>query len=223
MMDDINTDQIIPSDYVRRLNSDLGQGLFAYMRRSPDGASNADFVLEKPGFRSSAILVVGRNFGCGSSREHAAWAMVAFGIRCVIGVSHAEYFRENCLKNGVLAVALEPAVVEDIAALGGGGRWRRGVHRRSGAANDRTAGPWPQLELRDRAVREGGVAGRARRDRPDVEVLGRDRGVGGAREKGASLPARAVLLSGAAYVGRDRRAGNDASAAARCLKAPRHS
>jgi 3-isopropylmalate/(R)-2-methylmalate dehydratase small subunit len=117
MMDDINTDQVIPSAYVRRLNSDLAEGLFAYMRRSPDGTSNADFVLEKPQFRSSAILIVGRNFGCGSSREHAAWAMVAFGIRCIIGVSHAEYFRENCLKNGMLPISLESVVVEEIASL----------------------------------------------------------------------------------------------------------
>ena len=107
LQDDINTDQIIPSLYLRQLDADLAEGLFAYMRRKPDGSSNTDFVLEKPQYRSSAILVVGENFGCGSSREHAAWAMAAFGIRCVIGRSHAEYFRENCLKNGILAVSLE--------------------------------------------------------------------------------------------------------------------
>jgi len=63
-------------------------------------------VLEKPQFRNATILVVGENFGCGSSREHAAWAMAAFGIRCVIGNSHAEYFRENCIKNGILAISV---------------------------------------------------------------------------------------------------------------------
>lgn len=109
LQDDINTDQIIPSMYLRQLNGDLAEGLFAYMRRKPDGSSNPDFVLEKPQYRSSAILVTGENFGCGSSREHAAWAMAAFGIRCIIGRSHAEYFRENCLKNGILAISLEPA------------------------------------------------------------------------------------------------------------------
>jgi len=107
LQDDVNTDQIIPSMYLRQLDANLADGLFAYLRRRPDGTSNAEFVLEKPQYQSSAILVVGENFGCGSSREHAAWAMAAFGIRCIIGRSHAEYFRENCLKNGILAISLE--------------------------------------------------------------------------------------------------------------------
>lgn len=106
MVDDLNTDQIIPSEYLRQLHGDLASGFLAYMRRRPDGSSNADFVLEKPQFRNATILAVGENFGCGSSREHAAWAMAAFGIRCVIGNSHAEYFRENCIKNGILAISV---------------------------------------------------------------------------------------------------------------------
>lgn len=112
LQDDINTDQIIPSVYLRQLDGNLAEGLFAYMRRRPDGSSNLDFVLEKPQFRSSSILVVGENFGCGSSREHAVWAMAAFGIRCIIGRSHADYFRENCLKNGILAISLEPSEMD---------------------------------------------------------------------------------------------------------------
>jgi 3-isopropylmalate/(R)-2-methylmalate dehydratase small subunit len=107
MLDDINTDQVIPSEYLRRLHGNLADGFFAYMRRRPDGSVNEDFVLEKPQFRSASILAVGENFGCGSSREHAAWAMAAFGIRCVVGNSHAEFFRENCLKNGILAISVE--------------------------------------------------------------------------------------------------------------------
>ncbi|MCK9916017.1 3-isopropylmalate dehydratase small subunit [Microbacteriaceae bacterium K1510] len=106
MIDDLNTDQLIPSEYLRRLHGNLADGFLAYMRRRPDGSSNPDFVLEKPQFRNAAILAVGENFGCGSSREHAAWAMAAFGIRCVIGNSHAEYFRENCIKNGILAISI---------------------------------------------------------------------------------------------------------------------
>jgi 3-isopropylmalate/(R)-2-methylmalate dehydratase small subunit len=106
--DDINTDQIIPSVYLKDLHADMATGLLAYMRRRPDGTSNADFVLEKPQYRRAPILVVGNNFGCGSSREHAVWAMHAFGIRCVIGHSPAEFFRENCLKNGLLPVVLTP-------------------------------------------------------------------------------------------------------------------
>lgn len=111
MLDDINTDQIIPTLYLRQLHADLSEGLFAYMRKLPSGESNQDFVLEKPQYRNASILLVGSNFGCGSSREHAAWAMLAFGIRCVIGRSHAEYFRENCIRNGILPITLdEPAI-----------------------------------------------------------------------------------------------------------------
>jgi 3-isopropylmalate dehydratase small subunit len=114
LADDINTDQIIPSAFLKQLDADLSKGLLAYMRRQPDGQRNADFVLEKPQYQGAPILVTGRNFGCGSSREHAVWALTAFGIRCVIGPEPAEFFRENCLKNGVLPVALNDA---DMAAL----------------------------------------------------------------------------------------------------------
>jgi 3-isopropylmalate dehydratase small subunit len=114
LADDINTDQIIPSAYLKQLDADLSKGLLAYMRRRPDGGSNTDFVLEKPQYQGAPILVTGRNFGCGSSREHAVWALTAFGIRCVIGSEPAEFFRENCLKNGVLPVELGSA---DMSAL----------------------------------------------------------------------------------------------------------
>lgn len=107
MLDNVNTDQIIPSAFLKDMTADLSQGLLAYMRRTPDGARNLEFVLEKPQYHQAPILVVGRNFGCGSSREHAVWALRAFGIRCVIGPSHAEFFRENCLRNGVLPVTLD--------------------------------------------------------------------------------------------------------------------
>jgi 3-isopropylmalate/(R)-2-methylmalate dehydratase small subunit len=106
-LDDVNTDQIIPSAWLKDMNADLAQGLLAYMRQRPDGSRNTDFVLERPQYGQARILVTGSNFGCGSSREHAVWALRAFGIRCVIARSHAEFFRENCLKNGVLPVALD--------------------------------------------------------------------------------------------------------------------
>lgn len=114
MLDDINTDQIIPTIYLRQLHADLREGLFGYMRKLPNGESNQDFVLEKPQYRNASILLVGSNFGCGSSREHAAWAMLAFGIRCVIGRSHAEYFRENCIRNGILPVTLNERSLETL-------------------------------------------------------------------------------------------------------------
>jgi len=106
-LDDVNTDQIIPSAWLKDLNADMAEGFLAYMRRRPDGTTNADFVLERPQYAAAPILVTGQNFGCGSSREHAVWSMRAFGVRCVIGESPAEFFRDNCLKNGVLPVMLD--------------------------------------------------------------------------------------------------------------------
>jgi 3-isopropylmalate dehydratase small subunit len=116
LVDDINTDQIIPSAWLRRMDADLGEGFLAYMRRQPDGTPNQDFVLERPQFRDARILVVGSNFGCGSSREHAAWAILAFGIRCVIARSHADFFRDNCLKNGILAITLSSGQMDELSA-----------------------------------------------------------------------------------------------------------
>ena len=122
-LDDVNTDQIIPSAWLKDMNADLATGFLAYMRQAPDGSRNPDFVLEKPQYRRTRILVVGSNFGCGSSREHAVWALRAFGVRCVIARSHAEFFRENCLKNGVLPVGLDErqmsALVEQVTQADG--------------------------------------------------------------------------------------------------------
>ncbi len=105
--DDMNTDQIIPSAYLKDVHANLGEGLFAYLRRKPNGEAIDSFVLEKESFKTTKILLVGNNFGCGSSREHAVWALQEFGIQCLIGKSFAELFRENCLKNGVLTISLD--------------------------------------------------------------------------------------------------------------------
>ena len=107
LLDDVDTDQIIPSAYLKDMNADMAQGLLAYMRRTPEGQIKTDFVLERPAFKAAPSLVVGSNFGCGSSREHAVWAIKAFGIRCVIGVALADFFRENCFSNGVLPISLD--------------------------------------------------------------------------------------------------------------------
>lgn len=112
--DDVDTDQILPTPYLRDMKADLSEGLFAYLRRTKDGGRNTDFVLEQPAYAKARILVVGRNFGCGSSREHAVWSVKAFGLGCVIAESFAEVFRENCLRNGVVPVVL-PA--PEMAAL----------------------------------------------------------------------------------------------------------
>ena len=106
-MDDVNTDQIIPSKYLKDLNADLSEGFLAFQRRHMDGTIISDCVLERPQFKRAPILVVGANFGCGSSREHAVWAVQAYGIRCVIGHRLAEFIIENCLKNGVLPIELD--------------------------------------------------------------------------------------------------------------------
>jgi 3-isopropylmalate/(R)-2-methylmalate dehydratase small subunit len=112
--DDIDTDQILPTPWLRDPNADLAKGLFGYLRRAPAGQAQSDFVLEQGPYRQARILVCGSNFGCGSSREHAVWAIKAFGIRCLIAASFADVFRENCLRNGVLAIRL-PA--ESVNAL----------------------------------------------------------------------------------------------------------
>jgi 3-isopropylmalate/(R)-2-methylmalate dehydratase small subunit len=102
--DDINTDQITPVH--RDMHPDYAKLLFQRRRFRADGSEEPGFVLNRPQYRKSAILVAGRNFGCGSSREGAVWAMVAVGMRCIIARSFADIYRENCLRNGVLPLVL---------------------------------------------------------------------------------------------------------------------
>jgi 3-isopropylmalate dehydratase small subunit len=107
LQDDINTDQITPIN--RNMNPDWAALLFGNARKRPDGSADPDFPLNRPQFRAPGILVTGRNFGCGSSREGAVWAMLATGIRCIVARSFADIYRENCLQNGLLPVELEAA------------------------------------------------------------------------------------------------------------------
>ena len=101
----IDTDMIIPKDYLKTIKrTGLGEGLFAEMRYMDDGSDNPEFVLNNPAYSSAQILVAGDNFGCGSSREHAPWALLDFGIRCVISTSFADIFYNNCFKNGILPI-----------------------------------------------------------------------------------------------------------------------
>jgi 3-isopropylmalate/(R)-2-methylmalate dehydratase small subunit len=107
----VDTDQIIPKQFLKAVvRSGLGAGLFYDWRNQPD----SQFVLTEPRFKSANILVAGANFGCGSSREHAVWALADFGFRAVIAPSFADIFRNNCLKNGVLTIILKPQEVEAI-------------------------------------------------------------------------------------------------------------
>ncbi|RIX98459.1 3-isopropylmalate dehydratase small subunit [Aureimonas flava] len=101
----VDTDMIIPKDYLKTIKrTGLGVGLFANLRYREDGSDNEAFVLNKPAYRQAEILVAGDNFGCGSSREHAPWALLDFGIRCVISTSFADIFYNNCFKNGILPI-----------------------------------------------------------------------------------------------------------------------
>jgi 3-isopropylmalate/(R)-2-methylmalate dehydratase small subunit len=101
----IDTDMIIPKDYLKTIKrTGLGKGLFAEMRFNDDGSENETFVLNKPAYRHATILVAGDNFGCGSSREHAPWALLDYGIRCVISTSFADIFYNNCFNNGILPI-----------------------------------------------------------------------------------------------------------------------
>lgn len=103
----IDTDMIIPKQFLKTIKrSGLGVNLFDEMRFDDDGNEIADFVLNKPAYRKAEILVAGENFGCGSSREHAPWALLDFGIRCVMAPSFADIFYNNCFKNGILPIAL---------------------------------------------------------------------------------------------------------------------
>ncbi len=106
-MINVDTDMIIPKQYMKTIKrTGLGKNLFDEMRFTPDGAEIPDFVLNRPAYRNAKILVAGENFGCGSSREHAPWALLDFGIRCVIAPSFADIFHNNCFKNGILPIAL---------------------------------------------------------------------------------------------------------------------
>ena len=114
-MINVDTDMIIPKQYLKTIKrTGLGVGLFAEMRYREDGSEHPDFVLNKPAYRKASILVAGDNFGCGSSREHAPWALLDYGVRCVIATSFADIFYNNCFKNGILPIKVTP---EDLAKL----------------------------------------------------------------------------------------------------------
>ncbi|MCC6863644.1 MAG: 3-isopropylmalate dehydratase small subunit [Rhodobacteraceae bacterium] len=118
----IDTDMIIPKQFLKTIQrSGLGKNLFDEMRYNQDGAEISDFVLNQPAYRKAEILVVGDNFGCGSSREHAPWALLDFGIRCVISTRFADIFFNNCFKNGILPIVLPQDAVDVVMADAGKG------------------------------------------------------------------------------------------------------
>lgn len=107
--DNVDTDQIIPARFLKVTDkAGLGDALFADWRRRPDGALDPDFPLNRPDASGARVLVAGANFGCGSSREHAPWALVGWGLRAIVALSFADIFRQNAMKNGLLPVAVTP-------------------------------------------------------------------------------------------------------------------
>ncbi|WP_434615143.1 3-isopropylmalate dehydratase small subunit [Tabrizicola sp. M-4] len=113
----IDTDMIIPKQFLKTIQrSGLGKNLFDEMRYTQDGQEIPDFVLNQPAYRKAEIIVAGDNFGCGSSREHAPWALLDFGIRCVISTSFADIFFNNCFKNGILPIVLPQEQVDILMA-----------------------------------------------------------------------------------------------------------
>jgi len=113
--DNIDTDQIIPSREMKTVSKyGLGAGLFAAQRYTGERVPNPEFVLNQPGNEDTTILIAGRNFGCGSSREHAVWALVDYGIRVVIAESFGEIFYNNCIRNGVLPITLARKVIDGL-------------------------------------------------------------------------------------------------------------
>jgi 3-isopropylmalate/(R)-2-methylmalate dehydratase small subunit len=114
-MVNVDTDMIIPKQFLKTIvRTGLGKSLFFEMRYDMEGKEVPDFVLNKPQYRNAKLLVAGDNFGCGSSREHAPWALLDFGIRCIIAPSFADIFYNNCFKNGVLPIALPQADVDKL-------------------------------------------------------------------------------------------------------------
>ena len=114
----IDTDMLIPKQYLKTIKrTGLGKGLFSELRYEQDGTEKPDFILNKPAYRAATILIAGENFGCGSSREHAPWALADFGIRCVIAASFADIFYNNCFENGILPLVLPQADVDRLTAM----------------------------------------------------------------------------------------------------------
>jgi 3-isopropylmalate/(R)-2-methylmalate dehydratase small subunit len=114
-MINVDTDMIIAKNFLKTIKrTGLGQHLFSEMRFNNDGSEKPDFILNQPAYRKAKVLIAGENFGCGSSREHAPWALMDFGIKCVIASSFADIFYNNCFKNGILPLVLPQDVVDQL-------------------------------------------------------------------------------------------------------------
>jgi len=121
LMANVDTDMIIPKQFLKTTERvGLSRGLFHELQTLPDGSENPDFVLNQPAYKGAGILIAGENFGCGSSREHAPWALLDQGITCAIAPGFADIFHDNCYKNGILPIALPVEVCDELARQAGG-------------------------------------------------------------------------------------------------------
>ena len=172
-MINVDTDMIIPKQYLKTIHrTGLGKALFDEMRFNPDGSEKPDFVLNKPAYRKAQILVAGDNFGCGSSREHAPWALLDFGIRCVIAPSFADIFYNNCFKNGILPITLPQAEVDKLMDDAERGSNARDHHRSGEPGNPRPR--WRHDQVRGRCLPQAMPAQWLGRYRPDPAQRGQD-------------------------------------------------
>ena len=195
----VDTDMIIPKQYLKTIKrTGLGKGLFSEKRYRDDGSENPDFVLNKPAYRKAKILVAGDNFGCGSSREHAPWALLDFGIRCVISTSFGDIFYNNCFKNGILPIRVSPEDLDklfDDADRGANATLTVDLEKQEIRGPD---GGTVKFEID--AVPQALPAQRPRRYRADDGEEGQDRRLREQDQGGAPVALRALLLGGLAAV-----------------------
>lgn len=155
----VDTDMIIPKQFLKTIKREgLGVNLFDEMRYDDQGRELPDFVLNKPAYRNAEILVTGDNFGCGSSREHAPWAIEDFGIRCIIAPSYADIFYNNCFKNGILPIALPQDQVDrlmDDAKNGANARFTVDLETQQITAPDGTVVPFEIDSFRKHCLMNG--------------------------------------------------------------------
>ena len=155
----VDTDMIIPKQFLKTiLRTGLGANLFDEMRFTPEGEEIPDFVLNRPAYREAEVLVAGDNFGCGSSREHAPWALLDFGIRAVIAPGFADIFYNNCFKNGILPIVLPQEQVDALMAdaeKGANARMTVDLERQVVTASDGTEFPFEVDAHRRRCLLEG--------------------------------------------------------------------
>ena len=174
-MINVDTDMIIPKQYLKTIKrTGLGSGLFAELRYDEAGKPHADFVLHKPPYDKAKILITGENFGCGSSREHAPWALLDFGISCIIAPSFADIFYNNCFKNGILPIVAAAGRDRQADRRRLARRQRGSAHRSSRAGDQRPRRR--QDPFRHRPVPQALPDGRSRRYRADPGEGRRNRG-----------------------------------------------